>query len=285
VLRVTATIGAALLTAFAIGLVSVAVVRRHLAVRATAGQAMREARDAAEAASRAKSDFLARMSHELRTPLNSVIGFANVVLRQRGEALGADGRTYVERIRDNGMHLLLMIDDLLDVARIEVGRVKLDPRQVAVDALAAEVVGSFEEEARRRGLSLRAELPAAPACVEADPARLRQVLVNLVGNALKFTREGGVTVRVVADPVTGRAGRVEVADTGVGIPPERQRAVFEAFEQADTSTAREFGGTGLGLAISRSLCELMGFRLGLESMVGAGSTFTVQLDRDDPGAG
>ena len=277
---VTVAITVGLSTAFGLSLMSVAVVRRHLRERATAGQALHAAKDAAEAANRAKSDFLARMSHELRTPLNSVIGFSNVVLRLRGEALGPDGRTYLERVRDNGMHLLVMIDDLLDISRIEVGRIALSPSRVAVDALATEVVGNFEEEARRKGLALSTELPTAPAFVEADPARLRQVLVNLVGNAIKFTHQGSVTVRVVAD--AGVAQRVEVVDTGIGIPPDRQRAIFEAFEQADTSIVREFGGTGLGLAISRSLCELMGFRLALVSAPGAGSTFTVVLSEGAP---
>jgi signal transduction histidine kinase len=274
----TVAIALGLALAFALGVAGVVGVRRQLAARATAATALREAKEAAEAASRAKSDFLARMSHELRTPLTSVIGFTNVVLQQRGDALGDDGCIYLERVRDNGVHLLLMIDDLLDIARIEVGRVALVPRPVAVDALAAEVVGSFEEEARRRGLALHAELPDAPARVEADPARLRQVLANLIGNALKFTQAGSVTVRVLADPA-GAARAVEVSDTGIGIAPERQRAVFEAFEQADTSTAREFGGTGLGLAISRTLCDAMGFRLTVASAPGAGSTFTVELRR------
>jgi signal transduction histidine kinase len=274
---VTVAIALALACASGLGVAAVLEARRHFQERAAASAALQDAKEAAEAASRAKTDFLARMSHELRTPLNSVIGFSNVVLRQRGEALGADGRTYLERVRDNGVHLLLMIDDLLDVSRIEVGRIALSPAQVAVEALASEVLGSFEMEARRKGLALCTDFPSEPACVEADPARLRQVLVNLVGNAVKFTHQGSVTVRVVADPRTGAAERVEVRDTGIGIPADRQRAIFEAFEQADTSTVREFGGTGLGLAISSSLCELRGFQLGVVSAPGAGSTFTIVL--------
>ena len=285
VVGVTVAIALALAAAIGLGLVAAVEARRHLRERAVAGAALEEAKEAAEAASRAKSDFLARMSHELRTPLNSVIGFSNVVLRQRGEALGPDGRTYLERVRDNGMHLLLMIDDLLDISRIEVGRIMLSPAEVAVDALALEVVGSCEEDARRKGIALCTELPSAPARVEADPARLRQVLVNLVGNAIKFTYQGSVTVRVVSDPTTGAAERIEVRDTGVGIPADRQSAIFEAFEQADTSIMREFGGTGLGLAISRSLCELMGFRLEVVSAPGAGSTFTVLLSEGTPHRG
>jgi signal transduction histidine kinase len=275
--RVGGSIFLSLATALAAGLLVLNVIRRDLAGRTAAARALREAKESAEAANRAKSDFLARMSHELRTPLNSVIGFSNVLLRMRTVELGDDGRTYLERVRDNGMHLLRMIDDLLDIARIEVGRVAIDARTVALDQLVRDVIAAFEEDARRRGLGLYAELPDAPARLEADPARLRQVLVNLVGNALRFTRRGSVRVRVVADPDTGAPARVDVVDTGIGIPPERQHAIFDAFEQADTSTAREFGGTGLGLAISRSLCELMGFELSLASTPGVGSTFSVLL--------
>jgi protein-histidine pros-kinase len=275
--QVGGSIFLSLATALSAGLLVLNVIRRDLAGRTAAARALREAKESAEAANRAKSDFLARMSHELRTPLNSVIGFSNVLLRIRAVELGDDGRTYLERVRDNGMHLLRMIDDLLDIARIEVGRVAIDARTVALDQLVRDVIAAFEEDARRRGLGLYAELPDAPARLEADPARLRQVLVNLVGNALRFTRRGSVRVRVVADPDTGAPARVDVVDTGIGIPPERQRAIFDAFEQADTSTAREFGGTGLGLAISRSLCELMGFELSLASTPGVGSTFSVLL--------
>ena len=275
--QVIGSIALSLATALAAGLLVLNVIRRDLAGRAAAAQALRDAKESAEAANRAKSDFLARMSHELRTPLNSVIGFSNVLLKMRTVELGDDGRTYLERVRDNGMHLLTMIDDLLDIARIEVGRIAIDSRTVALDALVRDVVGAFEEDARRRGLGLYADLPDTPARLEADPSRLRQVLVNLVSNALRFTRRGSVTVRVVTDPVSGVPLRMEVVDTGIGIPLDRQAAVFEAFEQADTSTGREFGGTGLGLAISRSLCELMGFQLTLQSTPNVGSTFSIVL--------
>ena len=275
--QVIGSIALSLATALAAGLLVLNVIRRDLAGRAAAARALRDAKESAEAANRAKSDFLARMSHELRTPLNSVIGFSNVLLKMRTVELGDDGRTYLERVRDNGMHLLTMIDDLLDIARIEVGRIAIDSRTVALDALVRDVVGAFEEDARRRGLGLYADLPDGPARLEADPSRLRQVLVNLVSNALRFTRRGSVTIRVVTDPVTDVPVRIEVVDTGIGIPLDRQAAVFEAFEQADTSTGREFGGTGLGLAISRSLCELMGFQLTLASTPNVGSTFSVVL--------
>jgi signal transduction histidine kinase len=273
--RATVAIGAALLVALTISLVAAVVVRRDLAVRVAAEGVLREARDVAEAASRAKSEFLASMSHELRTPLNSVIGFSNLLLRRKGEALGADGRLYLERVRDNGMHLLHLIDDLLDLARIEAGRLRVERRPVDVADLVRTVVGSLDEDARQRGLALVSDLPPAPVVVEADPTRLRQVLVNLVGNALKFTEQGSVVVRVVVGRRAGGSIRLDVVDTGIGIAPDRVAAVFEPFEQADTGTARRYGGTGLGLAISRSMCELMGCRLEVVSTVGVGSTFSV----------
>jgi signal transduction histidine kinase len=274
---VTLVIGLGLSVALAISLLATAVVRRELTARAADERALRAAKEDAEAASRAKTEFLARMSHELRTPLNSVIGFSSVLLRRHAAALGGDARTYLERIRANGMHLLVMIDDLLDIARIEVGRVTIERGPMALDGLVREVVGSLEDGARARGLWLRCELPGTLAPLDTDAARLRQVLVNLVSNAIKFTERGGVTVRVAADPLTRAPTRLEVADTGIGVPRERQAAVFEAFEQGDTSIGRRFGGTGLGLAISRALCGLLGYELTLASEPGVGSTFTVVL--------
>jgi signal transduction histidine kinase len=281
---VTLVIVFALSVALAISVLAALVVRRELAARAADEGALRAAKEAAEAASSAKTDFLARMSHELRTPLNSVIGFANVLLRRHAGALPGDARTYLERIRVNGMHLLVMIDDLLDIARIEVGRVTVERRPVELAALVREVVGSFETDARAHGLTLHCELPDGLAPLETDAARLRQVLVNLVSNAIKFTERGTVTVAVTADPATRVPTRLEVADTGIGVPPDRRAAIFEAFEQADTSTARRFGGTGLGLAISRALCDLLGYRLELTSEVGVGSTFSVVLAPTRPEA-
>jgi signal transduction histidine kinase len=176
------------------------------------------------------------------------------------------------------MHLLRLIDDLLDVARIEVGRIRIERRPVALDALVREVMaGGFEDEARGRGLTLTVDLPAEPVPFETDPARLRQVLVNLVSNALKFTERGGVTVRLVVDPGTGAPQSLAVTDTGVGIPADRQQLVFEAFEQ--TEVGRERGGTGLGLAICKALCDLLGYELELTSAEGVGSTFRVVFAR------
>jgi PAS domain S-box-containing protein len=240
-------------------------------------EAILGARDAAEAASRAKSDFLSRMSHELRTPLNSVIGFARVLRRNGAGQFGADDLTYLDRIQANGEHLLKLVNDILDVARIEAGRVTVESGTVRLDALVREIVEQLEGQPRGADVALRADVPATPITVETDARLLRQVLINLVGNALRFTHQGHVIVGLVADPVTHRPMRIDVTDTGIGIPTDRQRAIFEPFEQGDSTTSRAYGGTGLGLSIARSLCEALGYQLTLESTSGVGSTFSVHL--------
>jgi PAS domain S-box-containing protein len=245
---------------------------------------LRESKDAAELArlraeeaSRAKSEFLARMSHELRTPLNSVIGFSTVLLRNTGNSLSAQDVVCAERINASGRHLLGVINDILDIAKVEAGRMTLDVAPVRLGALVRGTVEQFEAHLADRDVTLALEVPPGDARLDTDAAKLQQVLINLVGNALKFTERGTVTVRVTADPATGAPTRIEVSDTGVGIPPDRLGAIFDAFEQADNSTTRRFGGTGLGLAISRSLCELMGYELRVESALGKGSTFSILL--------
>jgi PAS domain S-box-containing protein len=240
-------------------------------------EAILSARDAAEAASRAKSDFLSRMSHELRTPLNSVIGFARVLRRNGAGQFGADDLTYLDRIQANGEHLLKLVNDILDVAKIEAGRVSVESGTVRLDALVREIVEQLEGQPRGAEVALRADVPATPVTVETDARLLRQVLINLAGNALRFTHQGHVIVGLVADPITHRPLRIDVTDTGIGIPADRQRAIFEPFEQGDSTTSRAYGGTGLGLSIARSLCEALGYQLTLESTPGVGSTFSVHL--------
>ncbi|MEO8562528.1 MAG: PAS domain S-box protein [bacterium] len=234
------------------------------------------ARDAAEAASRTKSDFLARMSHELRTPLNSIIGFANVLLKNKGDDLGEAHLSYLNRIAANGRHLLGLINDILDLSKIEAGRMTLELGPVRLDTLIAETVSECEGQLRDRPVALRTELPASVTAVVTDEARLKQVLINLIGNALKFTERGEIVVRLeVGD--TGEPVRLEVRDTGIGIPAGRLDAIFNVFEQAEAMINRRFGGTGLGLTISRSLCELMGHRLDASSVEGEGTTMTIHL--------
>lgn len=232
-----------------------------------------DARDRADAANRAKSRFLATMSHELRTPLNSVIGFSNVLLKKRDE-LGRPEATYVERIAQNGRHLLDLIDQILDLAKIEAGRTEVAREPTDLEVLITSVADQLEGQALATGIPIRIDAPHGLAPVAADPSKLKQVLINLVGNALKFTDGGEVLVRVNASR-DGTPTDLEVVDQGNGIPPGRLEAIFEPFEQADASTARVHGGAGLGLALSRQLCSLMGYGLEAASDVGTGSTFRI----------
>ena len=233
---------------------------------------LRVALHGAEAASRAKSDFLARMSHELRTPLNSIIGFANVLRKNRQGTLRPAEVNYLERVYANGTHLLGIINDILDLSKVEAGKVEVTVAPVDLGALVRETLAELAGEPHP-GVALCAEVPPG-ATVETDAAKLKQVVINLVGNALKFTERGSVTVCVETD-AAGQARAILVRDTGIGIPQDRRQAIFEAFEQAEATTARRYGGTGLGLAITRSLCALLGARLSVESDVGVGSTFRV----------
>ncbi len=230
---------------------------------------------AAEAANRAKSEFLANMSHELRTPLNSVIGFGNILLKNKAANLRPEDIAFLDRILANGKHLLGLINEILDLTKIESRKVDLQLTPVDFAQFVGEVIASFEAQVRDRPVRLLTEIPPVIALFNTDAGRLKQVLINLVGNALKFTEQGSVTVRVVAHAHTHRPLRLEVVDTGIGIPKNRQTAVFEAFQQADSGTSRKYGGTGLGLTISRALCELLQCQLELRSEPGQGSTFSV----------
>ncbi len=242
-----------------------------------AEDAILRAKAAAEEANRAKSEFLASMSHELRTPLNSVIGFTKVLMKNRAGNLSPTDLMYLERIAANGEHLLTLINNVLDLSKIEAGMLQFEIGPTDVGILVRETVAQLEGRVTSGSIALRTQLPAHMAPIETDAHRLRQVLINLVGNAIKFTEAGEVVVSVEADAETGAPQRIDVTDTGVGIPADRIEVIFEAFEQADRSTARRFGGSGLGLSISRGLCEQLGFTLSAVSEVGKGSTFTVQL--------
>ncbi len=239
------------------------------------------ARDLAVRADRAKSDFLSRASHELRTPLNSVIGFANILGRNKSGRLGSDELNYVDRIGHNGRHLLGLVNDLLDLSKIEAGRVTLELSSVSLFDLVHDVRETLEPRAQEMGLSLDAELPAqdgpyADLTVVTDEQRLRQVLINLVGNAVKYTPSGAVRIRVVTNAAHAPV-RIEVSDTGEGIAAEHLASIFEPFV-AGGSAPRGDSAIGLGLSISRTLCELLEYRLTVTSGAGIGSTFTIHLE-------
>jgi PAS domain S-box-containing protein len=234
------------------------------------------ARDAAEAASRTKSDFLARMSHELRTPLNSIIGFANVLRKNKQGTMTDDEISYANRIATNGLHLLGLINDILDLSKIEAGRMTLELSTVMLDTLVRETIAELEGQVSEKTVQLRAEIPDEMRSMETDAARMKQVLINLIGNALKFTENGEVVVHIEVDR-HGSPSVLTVRDTGIGIPQDRLDAIFNVFEQAESMTARRFGGTGLGLAISRSLCDLLGHQLSVTSVEGQGTTMVIRL--------
>jgi len=242
-----------------------------------AEEALRLAKDAAEQASRTKSHFLASMSHELRTPLNSVIGFANILLKNKSGNLNAADLNFLDRIQANGKHLLALINQILDLSKIEAGKVELQVHPVALDALVRETVAQQEGLVRDRPVQLLADLPGRVSLLHTDADKLKQIIINLIGNALKFTDRGTVTVRVVTNPADHCPTRIDVMDTGIGIPREKLGVIFEAFQQADAGTARKYGGTGLGLTISQALCQLMNYRIEVDSEMGKGSTFSIIL--------
>jgi PAS domain S-box-containing protein len=234
-----------------------------------------EARDAALAAAEAKTQFLANMSHEIRTPMNGVLGVLHLL---QADVLTPGARTLVNEALASGATLAQVLNDIIDFSKIEGGRLDMAPQPTEIAREVEVVIGMLRPDAEGHGLSLTLDCAPDVGWGDLDPVRLRQIAFNLVGNAVKFTRRGGVAVRVTAAGAgAARRIRLEVEDTGVGVPPEAQAHLFDGFQQADGSNTRQFGGAGLGLAITRALAERMGGGIGFTSRVGVGSTFWVDL--------
>jgi signal transduction histidine kinase len=229
-------------------------------------------------ASQHKSQFLANMSHELRTPLNAIIGVSEM-LREDAEAAKQDTEP-LDRVLGAGRHLLALINDILDLSKIEAGRMELQLERFALAPLIADVVKTIEPLAAKNANQVAVNCDGAIGTLHADQMRLRQAMLNLMSNANKFTERGTITVDARQGQKNGRDWVIiAVADTGIGMTPEQMDKLFQEFSQADASTTRKYGGTGLGLAISKRFCQMMGGDITVESQVGRGSTFTIRLPR------
>ena len=282
--HVSRELGVAMFVVAVIGILLAVVLRAAAAVRA--GEQVQQAALASEAAARkeaeradqAKSDFLAVMSHELRTPLNAIIGYGSLLADGIPDPVTAGQRRQLERIGASARHLLALIDEVLTLSRMELGEERVTPATVAVAAVVDEAASMVEPQARAKGLRFELRLPDPQLTMDTDAGKLRQALVNLMVNAVKFTDQGAVRVRA-ASAHDGDEVLFEVEDTGIGIAPEHLTRVFDAFWQVDQAPTRRIGGTGLGLHVTRRLVRLLGGDVSVRSTPGAGSCFTIRLPR------
>ncbi|WP_108651353.1 response regulator [Dongshaea marina] len=245
---------------------------------------LRQSKEEAEAANRAKSDFLANMSHEIRTPMNAILGFTEALQRGYGKS-AQQSRHYLDTILTNGTHLLDLINDILDLSKVEAGHIEVEQTQTSLHKIIWDVIQVLRVRAEQKGITLCYEPQGEmPSQIHSDPARMRQILINLVGNAIKFTEKGGVSIITRFNPAT-RELELEVKDSGIGMTQQQQQSVFDPFVQADSSITRRFGGTGLGLAISRKFVMALGGEIRIESEPGVGSSFIMvfELDKDSVG--
>jgi Amt family ammonium transporter len=256
--------------------------RSTLALSSLAKREMNQVKRQAETAARAKGEFLANMSHEIRTPMTAIVGYTDLMLEEGDISQAPPSRIeYLQAVKRNGQHLMRILDDILDLSKIEAGKIEVERIAVTPKEIVDDVVGVMRQTAVNKGIGFDISYEGLiPTQVVTDPTRLRQILMNLVGNAIKFTDEGGVRIVIQMGGLDTERPmlRFDVSDTGVGLTPEARERIFEAFSQADASTTRKFGGTGLGLAISKKLADLLGGNLEVTSIENQGSTFLLTID-------
>ncbi|MGD9779660.1 PAS domain-containing sensor histidine kinase, partial [Methanomethylovorans sp.] len=254
---------------------TVQVLARDITDRKLAEENLLQAKIAAETSSRTKSEFLANMSHELRTPLNSIIGFSDALMEGYFGELDPKQTRYIQNISNSGKHLLNLINDILDISKVEAGKMKLFPESTNIDSLLDEMVSLVQPLAAKKEIIINVSRDPELQTMFADKAKIKQVLYNLLGNAIKFTHRGGRVI--IRTNINGNMAQISVIDTGIGISPQDMNRLFRPFTQLDSSVARRYEGTGLGLALVKELIELHGGHIWVESEVGKGSNFTFEI--------